>query len=110
MREALTAAKVPCIDYGDAEFHRRDAVRCVTAHSAKGLEFGDVYVVGADDGSFPLAYPDASDDERAEKIGIDARLLYVAVTRARERITILCGSRPSPFLAPALAFADVSSA
>lgn len=110
VREALGAAKVPCIDYGDAEFHRRDAVRCITAHSAKGLEFGEVYIVGADDGAFPLAYPDASDDERAEKIGIDARLLYVAVTRARERITVLCGSRPSPFLAPALAFADVSNA
>ena len=110
VREALVTAKVPCIDYGDADFHRRDAVRCITAHSAKGLQFGDVYIVGADDGSFPLAYPNASEDERAEKIGIDARLLYVAVTRARERITILCGSRPSPFLAPALAFADVSTA
>jgi hypothetical protein len=110
VREALTAAKVPSVDYGDANFHRRDAVRCITAHSAKGLEFGDVYVVGADDGSFPLTYPDASDDERAEKIGIDARLLYVAVTRARERITVLCGSRPSPFLTPAFVFADVSNA
>jgi superfamily I DNA/RNA helicase len=110
VREALTTAKIPCIDYGDAAFHRRDAVRCITAHSAKGLEFGDVYVIGADDGSFPLAYADASDDERAEKVGIDARLLYVAVTRARERITILCGSRPSPFLTPALGFANVSDA
>lgn len=110
VREALVTAKIPCVDYGDAEFHRRDAVRCITAHSAKGLEFGEVYIVGADDGAFPLAYADASDDERAEKIGIDARLLYVAVTRARERMTILCGSRPSPFLAPALAFADVSNA
>ncbi len=110
VREALSAAKIPSVEYGDADFHRRDAIRCITAHSAKGLEFGEVYIVGADDGSFPLAYPGASDEERAEKIGIDARLLYVAVTRARERITILCGSRPSPFLAPALAFADVSSA
>jgi superfamily I DNA/RNA helicase len=107
VREALTTAKIPCIDYGDPAFHRRDAVRCITAHSAKGLEFGDVYIVGADDGSFPLSYPNATDDARAESIGIDARLLYVAVTRARERITILCGPRPSPFLAPALGFAEV---
>lgn len=39
VRKALTVAKIPCVDYGDADFHRRDAVRCITAHSAKGLEF-----------------------------------------------------------------------
>jgi len=109
VREALTNAKIACVDYGDPEFHRRDAVRCVTAHSAKGLEFGDVYVVGVDDGSFPLVYTDLADDARAEKLGIDARLLYVAVTRAKDRLTILCGMRPSPSLASATKYGDVAS-
>jgi len=106
VREALTAAHIACVDYGAADFHRRDAVRCITAHSAKGLEFGDVYVVGVDDGSFPLVYTGLSEDDRTEKIGSDARLLYVAATRARERLTLLCGTRPSPFLEPALSCAD----
>lgn len=79
VREALGTAKISSIDDGDAKFHRRDAVRCITARSAKGLEFREVYIVGAADGTFPLAYSGVSDDERAEKIGIDARLLHVAV-------------------------------
>lgn len=108
--EALTNSRIPNVDYGDPDFHRRDAIRCVTAHSAKGLEFGDVYVIGADDGSFPLRYADLSDDERAEKVGIDARLLFVAVTRARDNLTVLAGSHLSPFLEPALSQADVSDA
>ncbi len=110
VREALTAAKIPSVDYGGPDFHRRDAVRCVTAHSAKGLEFGDVYIIGVDDGSFPLVYADLSEDARAEKLGIDARLLYVAVTRAKDRLTILCGMRPSPFLAGASKYSDEASA
>ncbi len=110
VRSALSAAHVSCVDYGDADFHRRDAVRCVTAHSAKGLEFGEVYVIGADDGSFPLAYHNCPDEERAEKIGVDARLLYVAASRARDRLTILCGIRASPFPTDSLSYADVHSA
>jgi superfamily I DNA/RNA helicase len=108
--EALTNARIPNVDYGDADFHRADAVRCVTAHSAKGLEFGDVYVIGADDGSFPLRYADLNDAERAEKVGIDARLLFVAVTRARDKLTVLTGTHPSPFLEPAFSQAEVSDA
>jgi len=59
---------------------------------------GEVYVIRADDGSFLLAYHDCPDEERVEKIGVDARLSYVAASRARDRLTILCGIRPSPFL------------
>jgi len=109
VHESLRTAKINCVYYGDADFHRSDAVRCVTAHSAKGLEFGDVYIIGADDGSFPLVYGDLSEDLRSEKLGIDARLLYVAVTRAKDRLTILCGMHPSPFLASATKHGDVQS-
>lgn len=106
VREALTKAGIDHVDYGSPDFHRRDAVRCITAHSAKGLEFGDVYVVGVDDGTFPTHDRNLTDDERAERLGIEARLLYVAVTRARDRLTLLSGTNPSPFLTPALPFAE----
>lgn len=56
-----------------------------TIHSAKGLEWNAVFVVGLGDGAFPSGYslddPEAMEEER--------RLLYVAVTRARRHLTLL---------------------
>src|SRR3712207_8714220 len=53
-------------------------------HAAKGLEWDAVFVVGLVDGVLPisqsLSRPDAVEEER--------RLLYVAVTRAREQLTL----------------------
>lgn len=62
-----------------------DAGNCVsiaTIHSAKGLEFKVVFVVGLEDGIFP-------DSRRAEDKGEkeeERRLMYVAITRAKERL------------------------
>jgi len=58
-----------------------DAVTLATLHSAKGLEWDTVYVIGLSEGLVPISYaktPAAIDEER--------RLLYVGVTRARERL------------------------
>ncbi|MFW8566329.1 UvrD-helicase domain-containing protein [Orrella sp. 11846] len=59
-----------------------DAVALMTVHSAKGLEFDAVFVTGLEDGLFPheqsLNSPDGLQEER--------RLMYVAMTRARERL------------------------
>ena len=60
---------------------RRDAVKLMTVHTAKGLEFPVVFVCGLDEGVFPSRKcdtPEAMDEER--------RLAYVAMTRARERL------------------------
>ncbi|MDR0621614.1 MAG: UvrD-helicase domain-containing protein [Deltaproteobacteria bacterium] len=53
-----------------------------TIHSAKGLEWSRVYLVSAVEGRFPSAY--AKDDDIEEEL----RLMYVAVTRARDRLSI----------------------
>jgi DNA helicase-2/ATP-dependent DNA helicase PcrA len=56
-----------------------------TIHSAKGLEWRNVFLIGAIDGVLPSSYA-THDDEDLEE---EQRLLYVAVTRARERLYIL---------------------
>ncbi len=56
-----------------------------TIHSAKGLEWRNVILIGAIDGVLPSSYTTHYDEELEE----EHRLLYVAVTRARERFFIL---------------------
>jgi DNA helicase II / ATP-dependent DNA helicase PcrA len=59
------------------------AVTLATLHSAKGLEWDEVHIVGLSEGMLPIAYAkgfDAIDEER--------RLLYVGLTRARRRLTL----------------------
>lgn len=56
-----------------------------TIHSAKGLEWRNVFLIGAIDGVLPSSYSTHDDEELEE----EHRLLYVAVTRARERLYIL---------------------
>ena len=59
-----------------------DAAVMMTMHSAKGLEFPNVFLVGMEDGLFPgmrvFTDPDEMEEER--------RLCYVAITRARQRL------------------------
>jgi ATP-dependent DNA helicase Rep len=67
----------------DGEDDDRDAVRLMTLHAAKGLEFRHVAIVGLEEGAFPHA---ASIDEgRLEE---ERRLFYVGVTRAKETLTL----------------------
>ncbi|MCR5687072.1 MAG: ATP-dependent helicase [Lachnospiraceae bacterium] len=73
------------------------SVRMMTAHASKGLEFPCVFIIGLQEGLFPHLRNSACD------IGEERRLLYVAMTRAKERL-ILCslssehGKRPSRFV------------
>ena len=53
-----------------------------TIHSVKGLEFNNVFVVGLEEGLFPLSRATFSASELEE----ERRLMYVAITRAQERI------------------------
>ncbi len=61
-----------------------DAVVLMTIHAAKGLEFPIVFLAGMEDGIFPSSQNMGEADEMSE----ERRLMYVAVTRAKEKLYI----------------------
>ena len=90
-------------DAKGAEKAEQDAVKLMTAHSSKGLEFDTVFVVDAHEGSFP--HQNSIDTGRVEDIEEERRLFYVAMTRAQKKLYITsCKSvRQSDMNVPALA-------
>lgn len=74
--------------YTDIDQYDRnsDSVVMMTMHSAKGLEFQTVFIVGAEEGIFPgvrsIGEPEEMEEER--------RLCYVAMTRAKKKLYFTC--------------------
>ena len=68
-----------------------DYVVLMTLHSAKGLEFPEVYLVGMEDGIFPSYMTITADDP--SEIEEERRLCYVGITRAMENLTLTCARR-----------------
>jgi DNA helicase-2/ATP-dependent DNA helicase PcrA len=64
------------------EDEAEDRLVLSTIHSAKGLEWGTVFIIWALDGRFPSLHSLASEEEMEEEL----RLMYVAATRAREAL------------------------
>ncbi len=71
-------------DLDDAGAEDGSCVSLMTMHSAKGLEFPNVYVVGMEEGVFPGGRAAGESEEMEE----ERRLCYVAMTRARARLTM----------------------
>jgi superfamily I DNA/RNA helicase len=86
---------------GDALDPRADAITLLTLHAAKGLEFDVVFLAGCEAGLLPLRFGAATDTDE------ERRLLFVGMTRARDRLLLSYAATrdrpgapggPSPFL------------
>lgn len=76
-------ALIADIDSWDAD---ENYVSLITVHSAKGLEFPNVFLCGMEDGLFPMNASIASDDP--SDLEEERRLAYVAITRAKKNLII----------------------
>ena len=74
-------------------------IRLMTMHRAKGLEFRAISVIGADSQNIPPRWliPDDEIDTR-QFLQQERCLLYVACSRARDRLAVSWTGEPSPFL------------
>jgi DNA helicase-2/ATP-dependent DNA helicase PcrA len=63
-----------------------NSVVLMTMHSAKGLEFDNVYIAGVEEGIFPGIRSIGEAEEMEE----ERRLCYVGITRARKKLTLIC--------------------
>ncbi len=68
-----------------------DYVVLMTLHSAKGLEFPNVYLTGLEDGLFPSYMSINSDDPM--DVEEERRLCYVGITRAKKHLALTCARR-----------------
>lgn len=82
LAEVALVADIDSVDEND------DRVLLMTLHSAKGLEFPNVYLAGMEDGLFPGYLTITSDDR--EDMEEERRLAYVGMTRAMKNLTLTC--------------------
>lgn len=98
-RRACSSAGLACTPVNKDD--GSDAVRLSTMHSSKGLEFRVVAIIGCDSRTLPLASiirAPADKGDLVSRIEAERNLLYVAATRARDRLFISCTGEPSKFL------------
>ncbi|MDO4863232.1 MAG: 3'-5' exonuclease [Ruminococcus sp.] len=73
----------------DRDDGSEDRVTLMTIHSAKGLEYDNVYITGLEEGIFPSSRSIDSEEDTEE----ERRLAYVAITRARAKLILTSASR-----------------
>ncbi|MGN7169717.1 DNA helicase PcrA [Paenibacillus cellulositrophicus] len=77
----------------DSEEDRADAVVLMTMHSAKGLEFPVVFIIGMEEGVFPHSRAFQDNEELEE----ERRLAYVGITRAEQQLFLSCAQMRTLF-------------
>lgn len=91
---ALSDVGVEIANLERYEGEHANGVLVGTLKRAKGLEFKEVYIPGLAAAEWPSRWfvpPDLPADQRAERISLQLRTLFVGMTRARDRLTLLAG-------------------
>ena len=70
----------------DSYDEENNSVTLATVHSVKGLEFKVVFIIGLEEKYFPIIRLDSTELDMEE----ERRLMYVAITRAKERLFLTC--------------------
>lgn len=96
LEDVALASEQDSLDHARKE--KKNAVKLMTVHASKGLEFDYVFVVGLEDGLFPHT----TDDEKEGREGQrrkeeERRLFYVAITRARHKLFLSYASQRTIF-------------
>lgn len=91
--DALELGEENAIQRASQKHYLSDGVRLMTFHGSKGLEFPAVFVYGIKKGTVPFEFGEEEPNWEEER-----RLLYVAMTRARDDLFLLTAPEPSPFL------------
>ena len=87
----------------------KSCIHLLTMHKSKGLEYSFVYVVAVNKNIVPLqvALNKADgEEERIERLNEERQLLYVAFTRARNKLFVSYSGEPSDFIRPFIALGD----
>ncbi len=103
--DALSHIGIPWQRLSEKDEPAAGSVQVGTMHRAKGLEFKAVLVVDCGDGSVPnraVLRGMGDPQDREDAIARERRLLYVAMTRARDELTVSWTGQPSRFLVPLL--------
>ena len=85
------AAQLALLSHADRD-DPGNALRMMTLHSAKGLEFRFVFIAGCEDGTLP--HEGALDEGRIDE---ERRLMYVGITRAKELLTLSYSARTKKY-------------
>lgn len=105
LEDSMLSSDQDSLIISEEKKEKKNAIKLMTVHAAKGLEFKYVFIVGLEDGLFPHERGGESGEDQEE----ERRLFYVALTRAKEKLFLsfanfrtIFGSRqinaPSEFL------------
>jgi len=100
MQQAFQRVQVPCVIHTDDEFDiLEEQVKILTIHSAKGLEFPVVFLLGLHQGVIPRNLRSIDDEEAELDLERERTLMYVGMTRAAEALYLVTSqNNPSQFL------------
>jgi len=98
--QRFSQMEIPCVTKWDEAFDiLEEQVKVLTIHSAKGLEFPVVFILGLHEGLLPQTQRVMDDEEADLALERDRILLYVGMTRAAEALYLVTSAeKPSPFL------------